>query len=95
MGTAIAAVLVFVNPYGPSLVFFPLALMGRSQVLSNVAEWQAVEPAHATGLLYAVWLFAVVVALYPAGARAAASALSSCSCFSVGGRSATSRSRWR
>ena len=37
IGTAIAAALIFVNPYGPGLVLFPLALMGRNEVLSNVA----------------------------------------------------------
>ena len=35
--------MIFVNPYGPSLVLFPLALMGRSEVLSDVAEWQSVD----------------------------------------------------
>ena len=50
IGTAIAAVLVFVNPYGPSLVLFPLALMGRSRVLSNVGEWQSVDLHTPTGL---------------------------------------------
>ena len=43
VATAIAAVLVFVNPYGPSLVLFPIALMGRSKVLSNVSEWQSIN----------------------------------------------------
>jgi hypothetical protein len=52
-----------VNPYGPSLVLFPLALMGRSRVLSNVAEWQAVNLHSATGILYAIWFFLTLVAL--------------------------------
>ena len=30
-----------VNPYGPSLLFFPLELLGRQEVLEHVAEWQA------------------------------------------------------
>jgi hypothetical protein len=64
VSTAIAAVLVFVNPYGPKLVFFPLALMGRSRVLSNVAEWQAVNLHNATGLVFVVWVFIVMFALY-------------------------------
>ena len=61
IGIAIAAVLIFVNPYGISLVTFPLMLMGRNQVLSNVAEWQAVD-LHATmGFLYAIWVFITIV----------------------------------
>ena len=63
MGTAIAAVLVFVNPYGPSLVLFPVALMGRSKVLSNVSEWQSVDLHTLTGFLYATWLCVSVFAL--------------------------------
>jgi hypothetical protein len=62
IGTAIAAALIFVNPYGPGLVFFPLALMGRNQVLSNVAEWQAADLHSLIGLLYAAWVFITLVA---------------------------------
>lgn len=29
------------NPYGPRLLFFPVELLGRQEVLQNVAEWQA------------------------------------------------------
>ncbi len=63
IGTAIASVVIFVNPYGPSLVFFPVALMGRSKVLNNVAEWQSVNLHTLTGFFYAFWLFLSVVAL--------------------------------
>jgi len=62
IGTAIAAVLVFVNPYGPSLVLFPAALMGRSHVLHNVGEWLAVDVHTITGQLYAVWIVITLVA---------------------------------
>jgi hypothetical protein len=62
VGTAIAAVLIFANPYGPRLVLFPLALMSRSQVLSNVAEWQAVDVHSLIGFLYAVWLLVSIIA---------------------------------
>ncbi|MEM9467528.1 MAG: hypothetical protein AAGA90_19290 [Actinomycetota bacterium] len=30
-----------VNPYGPRLLFFPLELLGRQEVLQHVAEWKA------------------------------------------------------
>ncbi|MDQ1510823.1 MAG: hypothetical protein QOG50_2667 [Actinomycetota bacterium] len=62
VGTAIAAAIIFVNPYGPGLVLFPLALMGRNEVLSNVAEWQSVDLHSLIGFLYAVWVFITLVA---------------------------------
>jgi len=62
IGTAIAAVIIFVNPYGPGLVLFPLALMSRSEVLSNVREWQSVDVHTLIGFLYAVWVFISLVA---------------------------------
>src|SRR5690242_12005522 len=62
VGTAIAAVLVFVNPYGPGLVLFPAALMGRSQVLRNVGEWLAVDVHTLTGVLFAVWVVITLLA---------------------------------
>ncbi len=62
VGSAIAAVLVFVNPYGPSLVFFPLALMGRNKVLHNVGEWQAVDFHTITGFVFAVWVVITLIA---------------------------------
>jgi hypothetical protein len=30
-----------VNPYGPSMLLFPLDLLGRQEVLSNIVEWQS------------------------------------------------------
>ncbi len=30
-----------VNPYGPAMLAFPLRLLGRQEVLSNVVEWQS------------------------------------------------------
>ena len=30
-----------VNPYGPAMLLFPLDLLGRQDVLSNVVEWQS------------------------------------------------------
>jgi hypothetical protein len=62
IGTAIAAVIIFVNPYGPGLVLFPLALMGRNEVLSNVREWQSVDVHTLIGFLYAIWVFVSLVA---------------------------------
>lgn len=30
-----------VNPYGPALLFFPVRLLGRQEVLQNIVEWQS------------------------------------------------------
>ena len=30
-----------VNPYGPKMLLFPLDLLGRQEVLSNIVEWQS------------------------------------------------------
>ena len=38
--------------------------MGRNGVLSNVAEWQAVNLHNATGLLFVAWVFIVMFSLY-------------------------------
>jgi len=62
VGTGIAAVAVFVNPYGPGLVFFPLALMARSRVLRNVGEWQAVDFHSLPGIVFAIWVVITMVA---------------------------------
>jgi hypothetical protein len=56
VGTGIAALVVFANPYGPSLVLFPLALMGRNDVLKNVGEWQAVDFHSVSGFVFAIWV---------------------------------------
>jgi hypothetical protein len=61
IGTAIAVAAVFVNPYGPSLVFFPVALMKRNHVLSNVGEWQAVDFHSVSGFVFALWVVITLV----------------------------------
>lgn len=30
-----------INPYGPAMLLFPLDLLGRQEVLSNIVEWQS------------------------------------------------------
>ncbi len=50
VGTGIAAAVVFVNPYGAEPRVFPLALMGRGDVLKNVEEWQSRRLPHAQRL---------------------------------------------
>jgi hypothetical protein len=52
-----------VNPYGPGLVIFPLDLVSRGEVLSHVAEWTSPNFRDSGGMLFAVWLGVVGVAL--------------------------------
>jgi hypothetical protein len=61
VGGGIAALAVLANPYGPSLVLFPLALMGRNDVLKNVEEWQAVDFHSIGGFLFAIWMVIALV----------------------------------
>ena len=61
VGTGIAALVMFVNPYGPRLVLFPLALMGRNDVLKNVGEWQAVNFHTLSGFVFAIWVVITLV----------------------------------
>lgn len=58
------------NPYGPALLFFPLELLGRQEVLQHVAEWKA------SGF-QSLWtrLFLVMIAAAVFAARRAPSTL--------------------
>jgi hypothetical protein len=60
-GTAIAAVVAFLNPYGPSLVLFPLRLMGRGQVLQDVSEWQSPNFRELGGAIFALFVIVALV----------------------------------
>jgi hypothetical protein len=63
IATAISVAVLFVNPYGPGLVVFPLELVSRGQVLSRVAEWTSPNFRDSGGMLFAVWLGVVGVAM--------------------------------
>jgi hypothetical protein len=63
VATAISVPVLFLNPYGPGLVFFPLDLMSRGEVLSHVEEWTSPNFREAGGLLFAVWLATLMLAL--------------------------------
>ena len=64
LGTGIAAVACFFNPYGVGLVTFPVALLSRSDILRHVVEWGSPDFHTARGIVFALWIvvFAVVVA---------------------------------
>jgi hypothetical protein len=56
LATAIAFALCFANPYGPALVFFPIHLLQRGDILKTVIEWRSPDFRSAQGLAFAGWL---------------------------------------
>ncbi len=60
-GGAVASVLVFANPYGPKLVFFPLHLLSRGDILQRVVEWESPSFRTTIGQAFAVWLLVLLV----------------------------------
>jgi hypothetical protein len=68
-GAAIGFVACFVNPYGISLVTFPIDLLRRGDALRGVIEWSSPDFHSVRGLSFALWIvvFAVVLARAPRG----------------------------
>ncbi len=60
VGGALGVLVVLANPYGPALLTFPLGLLGRSDVLDRVTEWQSPDFSGARGVTFAVWAAVVV-----------------------------------
>jgi hypothetical protein len=58
-----SAAAVAINPYGISLLLFPLDLVQRGSVLDHVVEWNSPNFRHLGGMLFALWLFTVVTLL--------------------------------
>ena len=56
VATAISVPILFLNPYGPGLVMFPVALLGRSKVLANVSEWMSPTFHAPLGMAFAAFL---------------------------------------
>jgi hypothetical protein len=61
--TVLSVVVVLLNPYGFGLLWFPVGLVQRGEVLSHVAEWTSPNFRDSGGMLYALWLGVVVIAL--------------------------------
>jgi hypothetical protein len=61
IATAISVPLLLVNPYGFGLVWFPVALMKRGDMLQGVQEWSSPDFGELGGMLYAAWIAVVVV----------------------------------
>jgi hypothetical protein len=62
-GTVVGLAVSLLNPYGPGLLLFPVQLMGRGQVLSQVVEWRSPDFRSPLGIAFAAWLVVLVVAL--------------------------------
>jgi hypothetical protein len=62
-GTLVGLAVSLANPYGPGLLLFPVQLMGRGQVLSQVVEWRSPDFRSPVGIAFAAWLVVLVAAL--------------------------------
>jgi len=67
IGSVVAFAVIFVNPYGPGLVFFPIELLRRGDVLDDVIEWMSPDFHDVRGQAYLLWItvFVAVVARTP------------------------------
>jgi hypothetical protein len=61
IGTAIASVVVFLNPYGLDLILFPIRLMGRGQVLAHVEEWQSPNFKDVGGIFFGIFIVTTIL----------------------------------
>lgn len=64
VASAIAFGVLFLNPYGPALVLFPVELVTRGDALRNVIEWMSPDFHTVRGQAFLLWIvvFVVVVA---------------------------------
>jgi hypothetical protein len=62
-GTFLGLVVSLANPYGPRLLMFPVQLMGRGQVLSQVVEWRSPDFRSPVGMAFGAWLVVLIAAL--------------------------------
>jgi hypothetical protein len=62
-GAIVGGAVSLVNPYGFSLLWFPVALLDRGDILAHVYEWQSPAFRSAHGLAFALWLLVTIGAL--------------------------------
>jgi hypothetical protein len=62
-GAIVGGVVSLVNPYGFALLWFPVALMDRGDILSHVYEWQSPDFRASHGMAFALWLAVTIGAL--------------------------------
>lgn len=58
-----------VNPYGWKLLYFPIGLMLRGDVLTAILEWQSPNFRSTAGILFGVWITVAFVVIAKAGRR--------------------------
>ncbi|MCJ7438847.1 MAG: hypothetical protein MUP97_13935 [Acidimicrobiia bacterium] len=63
LGGLVAFLACFLNPYGVSLVTFPVDLMARGDALKGVIEWSSPDFHSVRGLAFALWVVVFVVVL--------------------------------
>lgn len=63
VGTLLGLTVSLANPYGVGLLLFPVQLLGRGQVLSQVVEWQSPNFRSPVGMAFAAWLVVLIGAL--------------------------------
>jgi hypothetical protein len=63
LATVVGTAAIAVNPYGFSLLWFPVHLLGRGDVLKGVVEWRSPDFRQAHGIALALFLVAFVVAV--------------------------------
>ena len=62
-GAVIGFLVSFINPYGVSLVLFPIELLSRSAILSHVIEWQSPDFRSRWGIALALWICVFIAAV--------------------------------
>jgi hypothetical protein len=62
-GTFVGLVVSLANPYGPGLLLFPVQLMSRGRVLSQVVEWRSPDFRTPVGMAFGAWLVVLIGAL--------------------------------
>lgn len=69
LGSALAFLVCFLNPYGASLVTFPLDLLRRGEALEGVIEWSSTDFHTVQGIAYGLWIavFVGVLAVWGRG----------------------------
>ena len=63
LGTGVGLLAALVNPYGLELLTFPVQLLSRGEILSNVYEWQSPDFRDRWGIAFGAWLVVYVWAL--------------------------------
>lgn len=69
-GAVLAVLLIPLNPYGFELLFFPLELLARGDVLAHVAEWKSPTARTLVGMAFFGWTAIVICSIARGRVRA-------------------------